>query len=83
VGLPMIVTDVGGNAEAVADRENGFVIRPRDVEAFRRALVALHSDPAARARMGCKSRQLVEEKFTLQRMRNEYEAFYLSLMNRD
>jgi glycosyltransferase involved in cell wall biosynthesis len=83
VGLPMIVTDVGGNAEAVADRENGFVIRPRDVEAFRRALVALHSDPAARARMGGKSRQLVEEKFTLQRMRNEYEAFYLSLMNRD
>jgi glycosyltransferase involved in cell wall biosynthesis len=80
VGLPLIVTDVGGNAEAVLDRENGFVIRPRDVDAFRRALLILHSDPAARVAMGRRSRALVEQRFTLQRMRAEYEALYLSLL---
>ena len=30
VGLPMIVSDVGGNPEAVIDGENGFVIPPND-----------------------------------------------------
>ena len=81
VGLPMIVSDVGGNSEAVVDGDNGRVIPPRDVEAFRRALIAIYSDPAARVKMGQRSRQLVEEKFTLQRMCKEHEALYLSLMN--
>ena len=81
VGLPMIVTDVGGNSEAVVDGDNGRVIPPRNVEAFRRALIAIYSDPAARVKMGQRSRQLVEEKFTLQRMCTEHEALYTSLMN--
>ena len=33
-GLPMIVSNVGGNAEAVIDRQNGIVIPPSNVEAF-------------------------------------------------
>ena len=33
VGLPMIVTAMGGNAEAVLDGENGYVITPRDATA--------------------------------------------------
>ena len=80
VGLPMIVSDVGGNAEAVAHGKNGLVIPPRDVDAFRDALTTIHADPAERLRMGRASRQLVEEKFTLQRMCQEHEALYLSLM---
>ena len=81
VGLPMIVTDVGGNAEAVIDGDNGRVIPPRDAEAFRRALIGIYSDPTARAQMGQRSRQLVEEKFTLQRMCEAHAALYLSLMH--
>ena len=80
VGLPLIVTDVGGNAEAVTDGENGLVIPPRDVEAFRRALLTLYSEPARRLRMGQRSRELVEEKFTLQRMCGEHAMLYDSLM---
>jgi glycosyltransferase involved in cell wall biosynthesis len=80
VGLPLIVSNVGGNAEAVLDGENGLVIPPRDVDAFRRALVAIHSNASTRLRMGQKSRQLVEEKFTLRRMCEAHEALYLSLM---
>jgi glycosyltransferase involved in cell wall biosynthesis len=80
VGLPVIVTDVGGNAEAVTDGDNGRVIPPGDVDAFRRALVTLYANPAERQRMGQRSRQLVEEKFTLQRMCGEHAALYSSLM---
>jgi glycosyltransferase involved in cell wall biosynthesis len=80
VGLPMIVSNVGGNAEAVAHRKNGLVIPPRDVDAFRDALLALHADRAERLRMGRASRQLVEAKFTLRQMCQEHEALYLTLM---
>lgn len=80
VALPLIVTDVGGNAEAVIDGDNGRVIPPRNVDAFRRALLTLHAEPAGRLRMGQRSRQLVEEKFTLQRMCREHVALYSSLV---
>ena len=38
-GLPMIVTDVGGNAEAVVDGQTGFVVPPADPAALAAALL--------------------------------------------
>ena len=38
-GLPMVVTDVGGNAEAVVDGETGFVVPPADPAALAAALL--------------------------------------------
>ena len=80
VGLPMVVTDVGGNAEAVRDGSNGRVIRPRDAEAFRDALQELLADTALRERMGQESRALVLQNFTLQTMCTAHQALYRSLL---
>jgi glycosyltransferase involved in cell wall biosynthesis len=80
-GLPMVVSDVGGNAEAVLAGENGLVVPPGDAAAFERALLTLHGDPAARMRMARRSRQLVEEKFTLQHMCAEHARLYRSLVS--
>jgi glycosyltransferase involved in cell wall biosynthesis len=78
-GLPMIVTDVGGNAEAVVHGDNGIVIPPLDAAALLRALVDCYSDRARRAAMGRRARQLVKEKFSLQRMCDDHAKLYLSL----
>lgn len=78
-GLPVIVTDVGGNAEAVLEGENGHVIAPGDQEALCRALVAMHADPAKRSAMGRRSRALVEEKFSLEQMCRLHERLYREL----
>jgi len=78
-GLPMIVTDVRGNAEAVVQGDNGFVIPPLDAAALQRALVACHSDLSRRAAMGRRARQLVKEKFSLERMCDDHAKLYLSL----
>ena len=78
-GLPMIVSNVGGNAEAVIDGENGIVIPPNDAEAFSAALVRMYADAAARSAMGRRSRQLVEERYGLLDMCQNHEALYLSL----
>jgi glycosyltransferase involved in cell wall biosynthesis len=79
VGLPMIVTDVGGNAEAVVDGETGRVIPPGDPGAVRDALSALYGDRALAASMGRAARVRVQERFSLQRMCAEHERLYLSL----
>ncbi|MCI0563597.1 MAG: glycosyltransferase [Nitrososphaera sp.] len=80
VGLPLIVTDVGGNAEAVLNHQNGIVIPPDDADAFCRALIEIYSDPVTRSEMGRRCHQLVEKKFTLRAMCENHEKLYLSLL---
>lgn len=79
VGLPVVVTDVGGNAEAVSHGCNGFVIPPGDVGALTQALIALHTDAEMRREMGRQSRRLVEEQFSLERMWRAHIELYRSV----
>lgn len=79
MGLPLIVTDIGGNAEAVNDGDNGFVIPPNDANAFGAALVRMHADRSRRERMGRRSRELVEERFSLDSMWQTHERLYRSI----
>ena len=82
-GLPVIVTDVGGNKEAVAEGENGFVISPGDRGSLVKHLLDLHADAQARARMSTASRRRVEELFSLQEMINRHARLYASLAHTD
>jgi glycosyltransferase involved in cell wall biosynthesis len=79
VGLPVIVSDVGGNAEAVVDGQSGWVIPPRDSGALCAALTALHGARPRAAAMGQAARIRVQERFSLQRMCAEHERLYLAL----
>ena len=45
-GLAMIVTDVGGNAEAVVHGETGFVVPPRNPKAIGDAILELARNPS-------------------------------------
>jgi glycosyltransferase involved in cell wall biosynthesis len=78
-GLPLVVTDVGGNVEAVVDGRNGIVIPPNDAGALARAIVAMHADRDRRQAMGRESRRLAEERFSLERMWRSHEDLYRSL----
>lgn len=80
MGLPMIVSDVGGNAEAIEHGASGFVIPPRDAEAFASALIEIYQNPNRRRDMGVRSRQLVEQKFTLDRMVDMHQILYRALL---
>ena len=80
-GLPMIVTDAGGNAEAVVDGVCGYVVPPRSPQAFAAALVSLVCDKTARERMGRAARQRVEAHFTLDRCVDGYQALYGRLLD--
>lgn len=64
VGVPVVVTPVGINADIVRDGLNGFWARSHDEWVDR--LLALASDAALRRRMGLEGRKTVEESYSLE-----------------
>lgn len=64
-GKPIVASDVGGLSEVVRDKDNGFLVPPRDPKALSERLILLIKDKNARTQMGKKSRAIVEEKFNL------------------
>lgn len=80
VALPLVVTNVGGNAEAVLDGVNGFVVAPQDAQAVADAVVRLGTDGALRASAAAAARARVEERFSLERMWAEHAALYRKLI---
>lgn len=80
-GLPMIVTDVGGNAEAVIDGECGIVVPPHDPPRLAEAIVRLANDPSLRAQLGNAGRRRMAEHFALERSIAAYDALYRALQS--
>lgn len=79
-GLPMIVTDVGGNAEAVIDGKTGLVVSPGDVNGLATAIRALTDDSELRERMSQAGRRRVHDRFTIERCVEDYERLYMRML---
>lgn len=79
-GLPMLVTDVGGNPDAVLDGAQGFVVPARAPGALSVGLSRLIADAGLRQRFGAASRQRVASQFTLATCVDHYEALYRGLL---
>jgi glycosyltransferase involved in cell wall biosynthesis len=75
-GLPVIATSVGGTPEIVADGTTGVLVAPGDPAAMAQALARISADPRRAAAMGRAGRDRVAERFTLERMVNEYARAY-------
>jgi glycosyltransferase involved in cell wall biosynthesis len=76
-GLPVVVTAAGMNREVLAMGDVGF---SADCEQqWVDALTALLSDADLRQRMGAAGRAVVEERFSLQRLAQQYAAVFHSL----
>lgn len=80
VGLPCLVTDVGGNTEAVQDGENGLVVPPGDVAGLAEALAELAIDPDRRAAMSVRARA-VAARFSAGRMVAATGAVYDAVLS--
>jgi glycosyltransferase involved in cell wall biosynthesis len=78
-GLPVVTTDVGGCAEAVADGETGMVVPPRDAPALAAALRRMLDDPVHARALGAAGRRRWEERFTVRRMIEGTTAAYREL----
>lgn len=73
--LPMVVSDVGGNAEAVVDGVTGYVVPARSPALLAEALLRVATMDERRA-MGEKGRRRVETHFSMSACLDAYEALY-------
>lgn len=76
VGLPSIVTNVGGMAEVVRNANAGITSPVGDADAMAEAIVQLASDPARRRSLAENAVTAYREKFTLECMEASYRKLY-------
>jgi glycosyltransferase involved in cell wall biosynthesis len=74
-GLPVIATRVGGTPE-ILDAACGILVPARNPQAVAAALVQLAREPERRRKLGHAARVRVEERFTLERMIQQYCDVY-------
>lgn len=69
---PVVHADLGGAAEMIRDRHDGFLFSVGDTRELTEALASL-ADPQLRRRMGAHARRTVEERFSERTMIERYE----------
>jgi glycosyltransferase involved in cell wall biosynthesis len=77
MGLPTVVTRVGGNEELVIDGHTGYALPAGDVQVIAQAIITLAQNQQLRRDMGQAGRKRIEQEFSfaqrLQRIENLYE----------
>lgn len=75
--LPIVATDVGGNAEIVQDGKTGFLVPPNDSAALRAAMQVVMEIPEKnRFEMGEAGRAFVLANYRMSRVVFEWESLY-------
>lgn len=75
-GLPIVATDVGGNAEIVRGGHNGCIVPAGDPAALAAALGELLDDPARAAALGAAGLAFAHAEGSLAAMAARYAALY-------
>jgi glycosyltransferase involved in cell wall biosynthesis len=78
--LPCVATRVGGNAEALTDGLNGFLVDSEDSHAMADRLLRLLRGPELRREMGQAARQTVESRFSMNAMMTRLLSIYEELL---
>jgi len=71
MGRPIITTDAPGCRETVVDGDNGFLVPVKAIDELAFAMLKFVESPELIARMGRRSRQIVEEKYDVNKV-NEH-----------
>jgi len=80
-GLPMIVTNVGGNPEAVIDGVTGKIVPKGSPKELGIAILELANNSIRRHEMGEAGKTRVREEFSLDKIINAYEVLYKALLS--
>jgi glycosyltransferase involved in cell wall biosynthesis len=77
-GLPCIVTNAGGSAEAVKHQVTGLVISPGSLDEAENAILYLATHPQERAEMSRKARESAHQNFEIENRIEELKRAILS-----
>jgi glycosyltransferase involved in cell wall biosynthesis len=77
-GLPVVATDVGGVRKVVETTRSGRVCAPQRVDTLAAAMAATIEDGDRQSNTD-RSRQIVAEQYSVERMTNDYDRLYREL----
>lgn len=77
---PVVSTAVGGVPEVIHSGQEGLLIPPKDSVSLAHSIVELLRHPDKAKRMGEQALKKIHEEFTLERMIDDYEKFYLEML---
>lgn len=83
IGLPIIVSDVGGAAECVENNVNGFVIQEGDADYLLESISQLKDNKLLVKDFGLNSRQIYLNNFTDKVMYEKTISIFKSIINKD
>jgi glycosyltransferase involved in cell wall biosynthesis len=81
-GLAVVGTTTGGSKEVVVDGENALTFTPGDAHDLARQIERLARDPALRKRLALAGARTVRERFDIERMVDQIEAYLLEVAGR-
>lgn len=79
-GTPVVATRVGGVPDVLQEGVDGFLVAMGDVEALAERLARLAFDPELRTRMGEAGRARILERYAVDRLIDDVDALYRSLL---
>jgi glycosyltransferase involved in cell wall biosynthesis len=83
VGLPIVATDVGGNAEIVAHEVSGLIVPPRETAPLAGALQrVIQMSAEERQAMGKAGRARIEAEYDIERTLDVWESIHAGLVGR-
>lgn len=79
-GLPVVGTRVGGIPEVVEDGISGILVKPDNPLEVSNAVKLLLQETALRQKMGRRGREIIEQRFGLNKMIESYSSVYSQLL---
>ena len=81
-GKPVVATESGGTNEIITSGENGFIVKPGDAEDMAEKIAYLVDNGEFREQMGKRAVEIINEKFLLSHMVDEYIKMYDEILKR-
>jgi len=79
-GLPVIVSNVGGNKEVITHKENGLLFNPGDPKNLANLMVEIVSNIELRQKIGHNARETIENEYDLNVIADHYYVLYRQLI---
>lgn len=79
--VPVVGTDIDGIRELITPEQTGLLVPPRNPGALAEAINHLLDSPEIAKRLALNGRKLIEERFSAERMAEQYNSLYRSLVN--
>jgi glycosyltransferase involved in cell wall biosynthesis len=79
-GVPLAVTDVGGNPEIVLDGRTGWVVPSDSAEVMASTIMEAAGNPTKRSEFGLTGKRRFEKHFTFANMIENYQKIYENML---